>query len=319
MKPANTAKRVGVPASTVRHFLSSYERTHMLFPPRGRPSLERDSATIVVPLGEDPFLTLRRQAVGDALPLSAIYKARLENHYRFYKTVPVPSLKQHHKDARVRFCHDQINNPFPFPIVFSDESTVEVNLDRLGLWRIRGHHIPEENFQQDAHPEHVMIWGAIGPGGWRSPLKRCPPSVTREAYLELLCGQGIITMMQTAFPNGFIFQQDNASPHTAAVSELQKYILLLNWPSKSPDLSPIEQIWAYLKKRLKGRLFTTADELFAALEAEWNAIPNVLIDKFWSSFPARCQVCANLGGECLNGHWKEVHALHHPNVAAQGG
>jgi hypothetical protein len=113
LKPADTAKRVGVPDSTVRHFLSSYQKTHKLFPRRGRPRLERDTETIVVPLGEDPFLTLRTQAADDGLPLSAIYKARLENHYRFYKTVPVTSLKQHHKDARVKFLFFNRTTPPP--------------------------------------------------------------------------------------------------------------------------------------------------------------------------------------------------------------
>jgi transposase len=43
---------------------------------------------------------------------------------------------------------------------------------------------------------------------------------------------------------------------------------LLRWPPRSPDLSPIEQIWVYLKKRLKGRRFADADELFHAIAHE---------------------------------------------------
>ncbi len=43
-----------------------------------------------------------------------------------------------------------------------------------------------------------------------------------------------------------VFQQDNAKPHTAAVTTAwlrSRRVLVLNWPACSPDLSPIENIW----------------------------------------------------------------------------
>ena len=51
-----------------------------------------------------------------------------------------------------------------------------------------------------------------------------------------------------------LFQQDNARPHTARVAMKyteQNNINVLPWPSKSPDLNPIDHPWDELDKRVR--------------------------------------------------------------------
>ena len=53
-----------------------------------------------------------------------------------------------------------------------------------------------------------------------------------------------------------IFQQDNARPHTARLTTqyLQaNNVDAMEWPSKFPDLSPIEQVWDLLDRRVRER------------------------------------------------------------------
>ncbi|GFT11624.1 transposable element Tcb2 transposase [Trichonephila clavipes] len=47
-----------------------------------------------------------------------------------------------------------------------------------------------------------------------------------------------------------IFQQDNARPYTARVTQdFLHHFETLPWPARSPDLSPVEHVWDQLKRQ----------------------------------------------------------------------
>ena len=43
------------------------------------------------------------------------------------------------------------------------------------------------------------------------------------------------------------------------------------WPSQSPDLNPIESLWAWLDLKRTDRHLNNHDELFTRLNQAWNA------------------------------------------------
>ena len=53
-----------------------------------------------------------------------------------------------------------------------------------------------------------------------------------------------------------VFSQDNARPHSARVTTawLRRHVVhVFDWPTCSPDMSPIENAWRIMKRRIRQR------------------------------------------------------------------
>jgi hypothetical protein len=126
----------------------------------------------------------------------------------------------------------------------------------------------------------LLLWG------WFSYLYES------EQYINIL-KEHIIPSAQRLF-NGqkYLFQSDNDPKHTSKKTARfmkQNKIDELLWPSQSPDLNPIENLWAYLNKRARLRKCRNKQELFDCLQEEWKKIPLDVLRKHIDSMPRRCQ------------------------------
>jgi len=91
----------------------------------------------------------------------------------------------------------------------------------------------------------------------------------------------------------FVFQQDNASIHTSRETKewlIDQEIDLLPHPAKSPDLNPIENLWAIIVRRVYdgGRQFPDKQSLTRAIVAAWEEISIDQLKKLVKSMPNRC-------------------------------
>ena len=63
---------------------------------------------------------------------------------------------------------------------------------------------------------------------------------------------------------------DRAGWHVAKALRVPDNLTLLHLPPYSPELNPVERLWAYLKSHyLSNRVFTDYDHLFAAVRDAW--------------------------------------------------
>lgn len=136
---------------------------------------------------------------------------------------------------------------------------------------------------------HVMVWGCFS----RSevgPLVEVKDIMDRFRYCEILQNH-MLPYAKRNLARNWIFQQDNDPKHTSAhVKEFftSKKIKVLEWPSQSPDLNPIEHLWEELDRRIRKRKFSRKQDLMACLAEEWKEIPLTVITKLIDSMPARC-------------------------------
>jgi transposase len=121
----------------------------------------------------------------------------------------------------------------------------------------------------------LMIWGCMtvqGPGF----MCKLEGTMVKETY------QGILEdeLMQTIDyygmdPKKIIFQHDNDPKHKSKLVQNwlseQEFDVLI-WPAQSPDLNPIEHLWAWLKIRLNQyeRAPSGMIELWERVQEEWN-------------------------------------------------
>ncbi len=61
----------------------------------------------------------------------------------------------------------------------------------------------------------------------------------------------------------------------------------IDWPACSPDLSPIENVWRILKRKMRQRRPRTVAHLKTCLQEEWDKITPETLHHLVSSVPKR--------------------------------
>ncbi|UYV76157.1 hypothetical protein LAZ67_13002901 [Cordylochernes scorpioides] len=184
-------------------------------------------------------------------------------------------------------------------VVFSDESRFCLSSDsrRVRVWRRRGERSNPAAIVErpTVRQRGIMVWGAIAYDS-RSPLLRIQGTMTAQRYVDDVLRPVTLHYLQ-GVPNA-LYQQDNARPHTARISQqaLQD-VQMLPWPPYSPDLSPIEHVWDIIGRRLHALPQPRSeDELWQMVEREWRAIPQDAIRTLIDSLPRRVAACIAVRG-----------------------
>ena len=230
------------------------------------------------------------------------YSVRLKNCIIRRKPLITPA----NKAARLAWSleHESWTKEDWAKVLWSDESTfTQFQQSRTSrVWRE-----PAEEWSLSCvsatvkHSPSRMHWGCFSRQGV-GPIVPLQGSATGATHVEIL-RKYVVPTMRRMFPNGDgLFQEDNATPHRskiAAAFRAEKDLHTLSWPAQSPDLNPIENLWAEVKKGIykQKKKPSNLTELEKCVKKEWKAIPKRLIENLVDSMPERIQaVIAAEGG-----------------------
>lgn len=211
----------------------------------------------------------------------------------YRKLLTKPMLSKSNIEVRKQFAIDHMSWTSEWKkIIFSDEK--KFNLDGPDGWTYYWHDLRTEKkifAQRQSGGGSVMVWGAIG---YLKKLNLVFVENTMNAeHYQNMVGPHFPAYGFELAGLGWIFQQDNAPIHRAR-STLSYFRdrnigLLEPWPSKSPDLNIIENLWSILARRVyrHGRHYNSKQELKDSIVREWNDINQATVQNLYHSMQRR--------------------------------
>jgi transposase len=152
----------------------------------------------------------------------------------------------------------------------------------------------------------IMLWSAITYAGvgW---MCKIDGNMDKTLYKEILQDELEDTINFSIEKLGLrrdqvIFQQDNDPKHTSNL--VKEYLRdqsyqVMEWPPQSPDLNPIENMWALLKRRLNEYETATKgmNELYERVTEVWyDQMKREECQKVIESMPKRIKMCIKAKG-----------------------
>ncbi|GFV64890.1 transposable element Tcb2 transposase [Trichonephila clavipes] len=274
-------------------------------------------------IADDRYIVLlarrnRRQTAGEITrhttqatgrPISRFTVARRLHSDRLFarRLVWCVPLTPAHRKRRSLWCRENRNwrdNEWG-RVLFTDENRFSLRSDshRILIWRERGsRNHPLNIIERDRYGGRgVLVWGGIMLGSHTDLYIFDAGSVNGTRYCKEILFL-YVRLFRGAMGLQFLFMDDNAPClRTVAAEQLleSEDIERMDWPAQSLDLTPIEHVWDFLSRRLAARTLppVTIRELRLALQDEWAAMPQQIIDTLILSMGKRCETCLAVRGD----------------------
>ena len=162
---------------------------------------------------------------------------------------------------------------------------------------------------QDTWAPRVHVWGFIAFN--MKLLVRLPSHKPTAQSYKQYCLIPLLKYLSTQ-PEGdlVIFQYDGDTAYGA--NDVLAYLkrkgvkLLKGWPARSCDLSPIENMWSNVQRRVDRYGPSDVEEVWKFVKKAWDDIPLSEVNNLVNSFPTRLTKCIKAGGATISTKTKKV-------------
>ena len=203
------------------------------------------------------------------------------------------------KSKRLNYCNDYKDFNF-HKVLFTDESSFQLNANNLKMFRFKGRPPPKIT---KFNPNYsIMVWGGISHQG-KTTLKFIDGKVNAEKYQEIVMSKKTEILKLFNKRGRWFFLQDNAPCHRPErVKQFIKEQLscdLIPHPPQSPDLNPIELVWAAMKVQVEAKRPRNKTQLKDAIEKAWKAMNINFIRKCIDNLQKKMLKIIDCNGELL--------------------
>ena len=220
-----------------------------------------------------------------------VMRSLKKSGYRKWTPKKTTDLTDLHKKKRLAWCQKYRNINWR-KVCITDESYFRRYRHMVKRWGKTRPTAPVPKFGPA-----IMAWGGISFRG-TTTLCLTKGSIDANRYQEIL--QEHLASIKELYPDGFIFQQDGATAHTAKSTKkflADEGIEVIDWPPNSPDLSPIENLWNIMKDALEKEIDRSPEHWMDIIQRIWDEeVPNH-IEKLIDSMPDRILKCIAANGD----------------------
>lgn len=215
-----------------------------------------------------------------------------------------PFLSKQHKMRRLDFAKKYVSMPIKYwkRVLWSDESKFNLKTSdgAQKVWRKPGEAFSLSCVRGTVKHGggNVMVWGCMS---WKGVgnIEFIEDIMNADHYISILGRNIKSSVRKLHMGRQFIFQHDNDPKHTAKKTTefLEKNgIEVLEWPAQSPDINPIEHLWAILDTKLEERSLTKKIVLQEKMVEAWNQIDLQIIKNLVESMPKRLEAVIKANG-----------------------
>ncbi|CAF1514028.1 unnamed protein product [Adineta ricciae] len=306
----DVAKAVHCSTSTVKYWLNRWNESKDLddSPRSGRPrtATQEQDQRIVSLADQQTFVTvqdianqLKRERVN--VSERTVRRCLNEAGAKYNKPISKPLLTEHHQERRLEWALTHQDMEWD-EVIFSDETTIRLNSVKGLVWNLPG----KKKFVRTVkYPIKVNVWGCFSSKGFGRIV--CFRQNLDARFMCTIYKHGLLPTAYKQFgrdSTSWKLQEDNDPKHMSKLANNwreEKRIERIDWPSMSPDLAPIENVWQLLKIKLRKKQFTTYQSLVSAIKREWKALPQILAIRLVDSMKNRiCEVVESDGDFILH-------------------